>query len=89
MNYYIYYRSALPAAELQQRLRAMQRELRERTQVEGRFFQQAVDPCVWMEVYEDVPAAFETELERLVAAHGLDTVLAPNEKRHLEKFLPR
>jgi hypothetical protein len=43
-----------------------------------------------MEVYEPVhdPAAFEPVLAALAAAHRLDELLAPGERRHLERFVP-
>jgi hypothetical protein len=91
LNYYIYYRSALPALQLVERVRAMHKELQTRCDVSARFFQQAADPTLWMEVYEDVQdeSSFEAELTRLLSKHGIDQALAPNETRHIEKFIAR
>jgi hypothetical protein len=89
LHYYIYYRIAPEAlAEAVSRIAAMQCALRLAGGVRGRCLARADDPATLMEIYETVtdPEAFEAALARLVEQHGLAALLAPGERRHVERF---
>ena len=88
---YIYYRLSPERTEqAATRVAAMQAALRVQTGIAGRRLRRADDPLTWMEIYEPVDNAgsFESTLQRLVALHRLDELLAPGERRHLERFVP-
>lgn len=84
MNLYVYYR-VRPGTEDRCRaaVSAMQAELGMPRSLLGR----ADDPLTWMEIYENVDAAFVTALEAAALRHGLAELLGPD-GRHLERFLP-
>ncbi len=89
LNYYIYYRVApTEAARARKVVDLMQSALREDTGVHGRLLRRDDDPSTWMEVYEAVadPRAFEAALGRLLAQHGFDSCVAPDARRHTERF---
>ena len=88
MNYYIYYRVAVPAETLVARVRAMQRELQDATQIGGSLLRQQADAAMWMEVYCDVKdlPAFEAALDQAVDGHALKSLLQPGAVRRVEKF---
>ncbi|HKO87600.1 MAG TPA: DUF4936 family protein [Burkholderiales bacterium] len=90
MNYYIYYRVAVPAEELVAHVRDMQNALHATSGVRGRLLRQYADPNTWMEIYEEVAncKAFEADLQEIVARRGLETLLQPGASRHMEKFEP-
>lgn len=88
---YIYYRLSPERTEqAAARVAAMQAALRAQTGIAGRRLRRADDPLTWMEIYEPVDDAgsFESALQRLAALHRLDELLAPGERRHLERFVP-
>jgi hypothetical protein len=90
-SYYIYYR--LSPERMEQaaaRVAAMQAALRAQTGIAGRRLRRADDALTWMEIYEPVDDAGSSEsaLQRLAALHLLDELLAPGERRHLERFVP-
>jgi hypothetical protein len=91
LSCFVYYRvAAASVVEAGRAVDAMQAQLRDKSGVAGRLLRRADDPATWMEIYEgvtDVPT-FEALLERLVAEHGLERLLAPGESRHVERFLP-
>ncbi len=89
LNYYIYYRVApTEAARARKVVDLMQSALREDTGVHGRLLRRDDDPSTWMEVYETVadPRGFEAALDRLLAQHGFDACVAPDGRRHTERF---
>ena len=67
---------------------AVQSALREDTGIQGRLLRRDDDPSTWMEVYETVadPLRFEAALGRLLAQHGFDGCVAPDARRHTERF---
>ena len=90
-SYYIYYRLSPEWTEqAEARVAAMQAALRAQTGIAGRRLRRADDALTWMEIYEPVDDAgsFESALQRLVALHRLNELLAPGERRHLERFVP-
>lgn len=91
LNYYVYYR-VLTAETARARavVEAVQAVLGEDTGIRGRLLRRSDDPSTWMEIYEDVadPPRFEAALERLLAQHGFEACLAPDSRRHTERFTP-
>lgn len=85
--YYVYYRVTQPQ-QAGVAVRGMQSELLARSGIRGRLLTKRDEPGMWMEVYEGVndAAAFEAELERLIAATRLDGFLEPGRRRHTECF---
>ena len=69
---------------------AVQSALGEDTGIQGRLLRRSDDPSTWMEIYEAVadPPRFEAALERLLAQHGFEACLAPDSRRHSERFTP-
>jgi Domain of unknown function (DUF4936) len=89
-NYYIYYRVAPPeAARLHAVVDAVQSALRQDTGIQGRIMRRDDDSGTWMEIYEGVadPLRFEAALTRLLAQHGFDACMAPDSRRHTERFV--
>jgi hypothetical protein len=89
LNYYIYYRVApSEAARVRKVVDAVQSALCEETGIQGRLLQRDDDSSTWMEIYEDVAdrPAFERALDRLLAQHRFDRCLAPDSRRHTERF---
>jgi hypothetical protein len=88
-SYFIYYRAAAGADEVQKAVGEMQRALALETGVLGRLMRRADDPTTWMEVYESVPdpARFEHSLDAAVARFGLTRLLAGDGRRHVERFV--
>jgi len=90
-SYYVYYR-VLP--EETDRARALvasvQLSLQADTGIKGRLLRRGDDACTWMEIYESVADAdrFEAVLDGLVAQYGLAACLAPDSRRHVERFVP-
>ncbi len=68
----------------------MQGALLARTGIAGHCMCRADDPLTWMEIYEavDDAVAFEHTLLELAALYRLHALLAPGERRHLERFVP-
>ena len=90
LNYYIYYRVAPSAAARARKVvDAVQSALRADTGIRGRLLRRDDDPSTWMEVYETVadPLRFEAALDRLLAQHGFDACVAPDARRHTERFI--
>jgi hypothetical protein len=90
LNYYIYYRVApSEAARVRALVAAVQSALREDTGIQGRLLRRSDDPSTWMEIYEAVadPPQFEAALERLLAQHGFEGCMAPDSRRHCERFI--
>ena len=89
LNYYVYYRVA-PSEAVRARalVAAVQSALRKDTGIHGRLLRRSDDPSTWMEIYEAVadPLPFEAALERLLAQHGFDGCIAPDSRRHCERF---
>ena len=85
--YYVYYRVTQPQ-QAGAAVRDMQSQLLVRSGVRGRLLIKRDQPGLWMEVYEGVndAPAFETELDRLIAATKLEGFLAPGSRRHSECF---
>ena len=85
--YYVYYRVTRPQ-QARLAVRGMQSELLLRSGVRGRLLSKRDEPGLWMEVYEGVDdaAAFEAELDRLVAALKLEGFLESGSRRHTECF---
>jgi len=85
--YYVYYRVTQPQ-QAGAAVRDMQSQLLVRSGVRGRLLIKRDQPGLWMEVYEGVSdaPAFETELDRLIAATKLEGFLAPGSRRHSECF---
>ena len=91
LNYYIYYRVApAEAARARAIVDAVQSALRQDMGIEGRLLRRDDDTSTWMEIYETVadPLRFEAALARLLAQHGFDACLAPDARRHTERFVP-
>jgi hypothetical protein len=89
-NYYIYYRVApSAAARLRAVVDAVQSELHQDTGIQGRLMRRDDDPGTWMEIYEAVadPVRFEAALARLLTKHGFDDCMAPDSRRHTERFI--
>ena len=90
LNYYIYYR-VVPSetARVRTVVDAVQSALCEQTGIQGRLLRRDDDPSTWMEIYEGVadPGAFEQALDRLLAQHRFDRCLAPDSRRHSERFI--
>lgn len=87
---YVYYR--IPASEQDAAADAVRRILAavaKGTGVTGRCMRREDDPETWMEVYEAVgdAAAFCTTLAGIVAAAGLDALIARHGARHVERFV--
>jgi hypothetical protein len=90
LNYYIYYRVApAEAGRARAVVDAVQSALRQDTGIEGRLLRRDDDTSTWMEIYETVadPLRFEAALARLLAQHGFDACLAPDSRRHTERFV--
>jgi hypothetical protein len=90
LNYYIYYRVAPSAAtRVRAVVDAVQLALREDTGIQGSLLRRDDDPTTWMEIYEAVadPPRFETALDGLLAKNGFDRCLAPDSRRHTERFI--
>jgi len=87
LGYYVYYRVTRPQ-QAGLAGRGMQSELLLRSGVRGRLLSKRDEPGLWMEVYEGVndAAAFEAELDRLVAAFKLESFLESGSRRHTECF---
>jgi Domain of unknown function (DUF4936) len=85
--YYVYYRVTQPQ-QAAIALHSMQSQLLAGSGVRGRVLSKRNEPSMWMEIYEGVndAAAFEAELDRLVAAMKLETFLEPGSRRHTECF---
>ena len=89
LNYYIYYRVApSEAARVRAVVDAVQSALHRDTGIQGRLLRRDDDPSTWMEIYEAVadPLRFEAALERLLAQYGFDGCMAPDSRRHTERF---
>lgn len=90
-SFYVYYRLAPEQTEqFLARIAAMQTALLARTGIAGRRMRRADDSLTWMEIYETVDDAisFDDTLLELAALYRLDELLAPGERRHLERFVP-
>jgi hypothetical protein len=90
LNYYVYYRiAASEATRTRAVVEAVQSALEHDTGVQGRLLRREDDPGTWMEIYEAVadPSRFETALGGLLAQHGFDGCLAPDSRRHTERFV--
>jgi Domain of unknown function (DUF4936) len=90
-SYYIYYRvQPGNAAELEPRVREMQRALFAATGIHGRLLKKHGEPLLWMEVYENVwePESFERTLAQIVGQYRLHQFLPPGGKRRTECFGP-
>lgn len=89
MDLYIYYRVRGDNAEaLRTRAQAMQQRLSQQYGIVAglkRRPQEKHGLQTWMEIYQAVPAGFETELERAVAQAGLIDLI--DGARHTEHFL--
>jgi len=87
-SYYVYYRSAAPAAAVREAVAAMQATLARGTGVHGRLLRRVEGDGTWMEIYEGVddPEAFERELAAAAASPGVQGLLAPGAARHVERF---
>lgn len=83
MNLYIYYR-VLPGMEV--RCRAAVAAIQAELGVPRRLLRRADDAATWMEIYEDVDAAFAERLERAAVRHGLAALLG-EDGRHVERFI--
>jgi hypothetical protein len=88
-SYFIYYRAAGADGELQAAVGAMQQALARETGIAGRLMRRADDPTTWMEIYESVRDAsgFERSLAAAVARFEVDRLLAPDARRHVERFV--
>lgn len=90
LNYYIYYRVApAQAARVRAVVDTVQSALAQDTGIRGRLLRRDEDPTTWMEIYEAVtePQRFEAALARLLAQHGFDACMAPDSRRHSERFV--
>jgi hypothetical protein len=91
VSYYIYYRVR---PEETGRARALvstvQLSLQAETGIKGRLLRRGDDAFTWMEIYESVVDAerFESALDGLIAHYDLAACLAPNSRRHVERFVP-
>jgi hypothetical protein len=87
-SYYVYYRSAAPAAAVREAVAAMQAALARGTGVHGRLLRRVEGDGTWMEIYEDVvdPERFERELAAAAALARVEALLAPGAARHVERF---
>jgi hypothetical protein len=87
-SYYVYYRSAAPAAAVREAVAAMQAALARGTGVHGRLLRRVDGDGTWMEIYEGVTDTerFERELAAASALARVDTLLAPGAARHVERF---
>lgn len=88
-SYYVYYRSDADPAEVRRIVEGVQRDLARETGVHGRLLRRADGTATWMEVYEAVadPAGFERAVAAAVARAGFERLLAPGERRHIERFV--
>jgi hypothetical protein len=88
-SYYVYYRTACGADDVRRAVGEMQRALAQETGIEGRLMRRADDATTWMEVYEAVPDApgFERSLEAAVVRFAIARLLAPDARRHVERFV--
>jgi uncharacterized protein DUF4936 len=81
---YVYYRvQAGKEVSCRAAVAAMRAELG----VPRRLLRRADDPATWMEIYEDVDEIFVTRLEEAAVRHGIPGFLAPDSRRHLERFV--
>lgn len=90
-HYYIYYKVSPEAAErLRAAVEALQRELAEKTGVEGRLLSRRDDPGTWMEIYENVAdtRAFDSALARALERVRFAELLGPGSARKTEIFRP-
>lgn len=84
MNLYVYYRIRSGEKErCRAAVAAMQAELGQPHSL----LQRADDPLTWMEIYENVDAAFAATLEAAALRHDLAALLQPD-GRHVERFVP-
>jgi hypothetical protein len=90
VSYFVYYRTDADPAQIRRIVERVQRELAQATGVRGRLMRRADDPRTWMEVYEAVAdaAAFERAAEAALERAGFARLLAPGERRHVERFVP-
>jgi hypothetical protein len=91
ISYYIYYRVRPEETERARALVAtVQLSLQADTGIRGRLLRRGDDACTWMEIYESVADAvrFEAALDGLIAQSGLAACLAPDARRHVERFVP-
>lgn len=84
VNLYVYYRVRLGTED---RCRAAVTAMQAELGMPWSLLRRADDPLTWMEIYENVDAAFVTALEDAARRHGLAGLLGPD-GRHLERFLP-
>jgi len=90
VNYYIYYRVAQSeAARARAVVDAVQSALRQEAGIRGSLLRRDDDPSTWMEIYPGVadPTRFEAALDLLLAQHGFNAFLAPDSRRHMERFI--
>lgn len=89
-HYFVYYRVADPGdGSAGRRVDAALGDVTTRTGVPARRMRRADDASVWMEIYSPVSDrdALMPALRSAIAAHGLEQLLAPGERRHLECFV--
>lgn len=92
IDYYIYYRvrESHTAADLHERITAMQSELAWRYGVYGQLLRRVDDAHTWMEVYRGIDpeetTEFEAQLDAAWHRHRLMDVIAPGSGRHIERF---
>lgn len=90
INYYVYYRVApSAAARARTAVEAVQSALGQDTGIQGRLLRRDDDSTTWMEIYEGVAdrLRFEAALERLLAQYNFRDCLAPDARRHTERFV--
>lgn len=87
--YFVYYRVAGDDAAIRARIAALLNEVERRTGVRGRVFRRTDHSATWMETYEGItdPGAFDRALEAAVAESGFAAILAPDQRRHVERFV--
>jgi hypothetical protein len=90
-SYFIYYRCAPERArELAAIVNKAQTGVHRSTGVAGRLMRRnEATSCTFMEIYEGVAdnTSFEAALDRALARGRFDALLAPGERRHVERFV--